>query len=135
MNWVESWDVWYEVMEMNVIFLLNMVYVDCMGEIVYVYNVVMLVCEEGWIWCDYLLGDWFELIWQVYYLFFVMLFYYNLLFGWFLLVNQILFDVIVMVDNLFLVDFLQIFGIELCMINCVYCGLVLLWGEWLLISE
>ena len=100
MNRAESWDVWYEAMEMNAISSLNTVYADRTGEIAYVYNAAMPVREEGWTWRDYLPGDRSELIWQAYHPLSAMPLYHNPPSGWLLSANQTPFDATAMADNL-----------------------------------
>lgn len=135
MNRAESWDVWYEAMEMNAISSLNTVYADRTGEIAYVYNAAMPVREEGWTWRDYLPGDRSELIWQAYHPLSAMPLYHNPPSGWLLSANQTPFDATAMADNLSSADFSQTFGIEPRMTNRAHRGLALLRGERSLTSE
>lgn len=135
MNRAESWDAWYEAMEMNAISSLNTVYADRTGEIAYVYNAAMPVREEGWNWRDYLPGDRSELIWQAYHPLSAMPLYHNPPSGWLLSANQTPFDATAMADNLSSADFSQTFGIEPRMTNRAHRGLALLRGERSLTSE
>ena len=135
MNRADSWDTWYDAMEMNAISSLNTIYADQNGEIAYVYNAAMPVREEGWNWREYLPGDRSELIWQSYHPLSALPLYHNPDAGWVLSANQTPFDATALGENLDPDDYSATFGIEPRMTNRAHRGLALLRAESSLTAE
>ena len=135
MNRADSWDTWYDAMEMNAISSLNTIYADQNGEIAYVYNAAMPVREEGWNWREYLPGDRSELIWQSYHPLSALPLYHNPDAGWVLSANQTPFDATALGENLDPDDYSSTFGIEPRMTNRAHRGLALLRAESSLTAE